>query len=73
MVLMVLRLLANTFVSQKIESFIFSHAPKQNTSPGSYHYPPSRGKLPIPPEQRFLGISFFRAEGGLWSAKNDQN
>ena len=34
---------------------------------------PSRRKLLISPEQRFLGIYFFPAEGELWSAKNDQN
>ena len=34
---MLLRLLANTFVSQKIES-IFTHTPKQKSPPGFYHY-----------------------------------
>ena len=61
---------------KKLSLFIFCHAPKQNISPSSYDYPPplpSRRKLLISPEQPFLGICFFPAEGELWSAKNDQN
>ena len=54
---------------KKLSLFIFCHAPKQNITPPL----PSRRKLLISPEQRFLGIYFFPAEGELWSAKNDQN
>ena len=39
---MVLRLLANTFVSQKIESVTLYSCPKPNCPPGFYHYPPGR-------------------------------
>ena len=35
---MMLRLLENTFVSQKMNAFIFTHAPKQNSSLGSYRH-----------------------------------
>ena len=66
---MVLRLLANTFVSQKINLFIFIHVPKQNSHSGFYHYPPGRRNLPIPPEQCFLYFFPIRKGngGGLWS------
>ena len=36
---MLLRLLANTFVGEKLNLFIFTQAPKQNSPPGFYHYP----------------------------------
>ena len=45
-------------VSQKLNLFNFTHAPKQNSPPGFYHYPPGWRKLPIPPEQHFLKIFF---------------
>ena len=38
--LMLLRSPENTFVSQKIESAYFYSCPKQNSSPGSYPFPP---------------------------------
>ena len=53
MVLTVLRLLANAYVSQKIDLFIFAYASKQISPPGSYHYPQERRKLSIPSEQAF--------------------
>ena len=43
---------------KKLNLFIFNRAPKQNTPPGFYHYPPGRQELPISPEQRFLKIFF---------------
>ena len=56
---------ANTFVSQKLNLFNFTHAPKQNSPPGFYHYPPGRRELRIPPEQHFLKIFFpEQKEGG---------
>ena len=61
---MVLRLLENTFLSQKTELFIFTHAPKQNFSPGFIIATPGRRKLPIFPEQHFLKIFFSPAERG---------
>ena len=56
----VLRLLVNNFMSQKIESVHFYYTPKQNSPPGFYYYLPGRRKLHIPPEQRFLKIYFLR-------------
>ena len=56
----------NTFVSQKIESVYFNHAPKQNSPPYFYHYPPGRRELPIHSEQRFLKI-FFLEELPKWT------
>ena len=49
---------------KKLNLFIFIHAPKQNSPPGFYHYPPGRRELPIPTEQRFLKI-FFPEEKGV--------
>ena len=43
---MVLRLLEETFVRQKLNLFIFAHSPKQNS-------PPGRRKLPISPNSIF--------------------
>ena len=65
-----LRLLVNTFVSQKIESVHFYPSPKQNSPPEILLLSPGRRKLPIPPEQHFLKIYFFpcrKGGGGLWS------
>ena len=61
---MVLKLLANIFVSQKVESVHFYSCLKQNYPSDSYHYPPGKRKLLIPPEQRFLEIHFSPAERG---------
>ena len=41
---------------KKLNLFNFTHAPKRNSPPGFYHYPPGRRELPIPPEQHFLKI-----------------
>ena len=49
---------------KKLNLFIFNHAPKQNSLPGFYHYPPGRWELPIPPEQRFWRYFFLRRKGG---------
>ena len=38
---------------KKMNLFIFTHAPKQNFHSGSYHYPPGRRKLRIPPNNVF--------------------
>ena len=37
--------------------FTFTHAPKQNSTPG-FDYLPGRAKLSIPPKQCFLKILF---------------
>ena len=50
------KITANTFVSQKIESVHFYSCPQAKLSPGFYHYPPGRRELPSPPEQHFLKI-----------------
>ena len=43
---------------KKLNLFIFTHALKQNSPQGFYHYPPDRRELPIPPEYCFLKIFF---------------
>ena len=48
---------------KKLNLFIFNHAPKQNSLPGFYHYPPGRWELPIPPEQPFWRYFFLRRKG----------
>ena len=65
-----LRLLANTFVSQKIEC-LFLVMPPSNSAASFYPYsppprPPAQGKtkLPIPPEQHFLKIYFSSGKRG---------
>ena len=56
---------ANTFVSQKMNLFNFTHASKQNCLPAFYHYRLGRRELPIPPKQHFLKIFFpEQIEGG---------
>ena len=49
---------------EKLDLFIFNHAPKQKSPPGFYHYPPGRRELPIPPEQRFVEDTFSWRERG---------
>ena len=61
---MVLRLLANTFVSQKIEFVHFTHAPKQNSPLGFYHYPQAEGNYPYLQNSVFGRSIFFPAERG---------
>ena len=67
----VLRLLANTFVSQKIESVHFYSCPQAKLCFRFLSLPVGRRKLPIPPEQRFLKIVFPQQKGGrgrgLWN------
>ena len=48
---------------KKLNLFIFNHAPKQNSPPDFYHYPPGRRELPIPPEQLFWRYFFLRRKG----------
>ena len=52
----VLRLLQIHLWLKKLNLFIFTHAPKQDSPPGYCHYSPSRQELHIPPEQHFLKI-----------------
>ena len=50
---------------KKLNLLNFTHAPKQNSPPGFYLYPPGRPELPLPPEQHFLKIFFpEQKEGG---------
>ena len=58
----VLRLLEIYLWVKKL--FISTHAPKQNSPPGLYHYPPGRRELPIPPKQRFVKIFFPEGKDG---------
>ena len=59
----ILRLLQIHLWVKKLNLFIFNHAPKQNSPPDFYHYPPGRRELPIPPEQGFFKV-FFEEKGG---------
>ena len=58
------KITANTFASQKIESFYFYSHPHANPSPGFYHYPPGRRELSIPIEKRFFKMFFPEEKGG---------
>ena len=61
----VLRLLQIHLWVKKLNLFDFTHAPKQNSPPDFYHYPPGWWELRIPPEQHFLKIFFpEQKEGG---------
>ena len=53
---MVLKLLENTFVRQKIESVHFYSCPQTKLLPRFLSSPPGRRKLPISPEQHFLKV-----------------
>ena len=66
---LVFRLLQTDLCVKKLSLFMFTHAPKQNSTAGFYHYPPGRRDLPIPPEQCFLKIFFPEKKGGrgIWS------
>ena len=70
---MVLKLLENTFASQKNGSVHFYSCPQAKLSP-RFLSSPGRWKLSISPKKRFLKIYFFPSrKGGLWSWKNNQN
>ena len=60
----VLRLLQIHLRVKKLNLFIFTHAPMQNSSPGFYRYPPGRKELSIPIEKCFFKIFFLRRKGG---------
>ena len=61
----VLRLLQIHLWIKKLNLFVFTHAHKQNSPPGFYHYPLGRRELRIPSKQRFLRIFFpEQKEGG---------
>ena len=53
--------------TKKLNLFIFTHAPRQNSPPGFYHYHPGRRKSPIPPKKHFLKIYCLpsRKRGGV--------
>ena len=50
---------------KKLNLLIFNRAPKQNTPPGFYHYPPGRQELPISPKQSFLKVFFPEEKEGV--------
>ena len=79
---MMLRSLAITFVSQKIQSVHFYLYPKAKLSPRllSLPPPPRRREISIPPEQHFLEIYFFPSRkggggggGGGWALGEDED
>ena len=71
----VLRLLQIHLWVKKLNLFNFTHAPKQNSPPGFYHYPPGRQELPNFPNSIFWRYFFLSRKGsrGLCSWKNYQN
>ena len=73
----VLRLLQIHLWVKKLNLFNFTHASKQNSPPGFYHYPPGWRELCITPEQHILKIFFPEqkecAENYVYSWKNCQN
>ena len=48
---LVLRLLQIHLWIKKLNLFIFTHASKQNSLPGFYHYPPGRRELFFPEQK----------------------
>ena len=60
----VLRLLQIHLWVKKLNLLNFTHALKQHSPPGFYHYPPGRYKFPIPPKQHFLKIFFPEQKEG---------
>ena len=60
----VLRLLQIHFWVKKLNLLIFTHASKQNSPLGFYHYPSGRQELRIPPKQIFLKIFFSEEKEG---------
>ena len=60
----VLRLLQIHLRVKKLNLFIFTHAPMQNSSPGFYRYPPGRKELSIPIEKCFFKMFFPEEKGG---------
>ena len=60
----VLRLLANTFVSQIINLFIFTHAPKQKLSPRFLSVSPRQKEIPHSSRTAFSEYIFSLAERG---------
>ena len=54
---LVLRLLQIHLWIKKLNRFIFTHASKQNSPPGFYHYPPGRQELFFP-EQKEVGEDY---------------
>ena len=71
----VLRLLANTFVSQKIESAHFYSCFQAKFSPGFYHYHPGRRNFSFLLNSVFWRSFFPQQNRGreLWRLKNYQN
>ena len=59
---MMVRLLEDTFVSQKIES---AHGPKQNFPPGIYHHHSSQKKITYYPQRKFSENLFFSSRDGV--------
>ena len=57
-----------TFVSQKLNLFILTHAPKQNSSSGFHHQHSRQKKLHISKTRLFEHLFFPNRKGGrLWS------
>ena len=66
---MVLRLLENTFVRQNLN--LFTHGPKQNSSPGFYHNHSRQKEITHFPQLKCFKNLFFRSrEGEDYRAEN---
>ena len=60
--------------SKKLNLFIFTNAPKQNSPPGSYHYPKTDPNYPFLLKNAFLKYIFPQQKRQDYGAeKNDQN
>ena len=60
----VLRIMQIHLWVEKLNLFNFTHAPKQNSPQGFYHYPSGRWEFSIPREQHFLKIFFPQQKDG---------
>ena len=49
---------------KKLNLFIFTHAPKQNSPPGFYHYPQAEGNCAFFPDSVFWKYSFLIRKRG---------
>ena len=69
----VLRLLQIHLWVKKLNLFIFTHDPKQNSPPGFYHYRQADGNIPFLPDSVFWKYFSWGARGRGLSSKNNAN
>ena len=71
--IIVLRLLQIHLWVKKLNLFIFTHDPKQNSPPGFYHYRQADGNIPFLPDSVFWKYFSWGARGRGLSSKNNAN